>query len=61
MISSGNPQLAFDSLGPEIGRVGGKAVRYRGFFLLDRLKLQGFDRANSGSYHAAVVYRQRIQ
>ena len=61
MIASGNPQLAFDILGPEIGQLEGKAVRYRGFFLVDRLKLEGFDPANSGSSQAAVVYRQRIQ
>ena len=38
-----NPQLAFDIMGPEVGAVNGKNVRYRGFFLVDRLKLTGFN------------------
>ena len=43
MIASGDPRLAFDILGPEIGLRGDKHLRYRGFFLVDRLKLDGFD------------------
>ena len=31
--------LAFDILGPEIGASTGQTTRYRGFFLVDRLKL----------------------
>ena len=61
MIASGDPRLAFDILGPEIGLPGDKNRRYRGFFLVDRLKLDGFDPTTSGPWHSAVVYRQNLQ
>ena len=61
MIASGDPRLAFDILGPEIGLPGQKNRRYRGFFLVDRLKLDGFDPSSPGRSLSAVVYRQRIQ
>jgi hypothetical protein len=61
MLAQGNPQLAFDILGSEIGSVTGTSIRYRGFFLVDRLKLTSFDPANTGSFRAAVVYRKVIQ
>ncbi len=38
---------AFDILGPEIGAANGKNVRYRGFFLVDRLSLTGFNPSSS--------------
>ena len=60
MIASGDPRLAFDILGREIGLHGDKNRRFRGFFLVDRLKLDGFDPTNSGHWHSAVVYRERI-
>ena len=60
MIASGDPRLAFDILGPEIGLPGDKSRRYRGFFLVDRLKLDGFDPTNPGPWHSAVVYRQNL-
>jgi len=60
MLTSGNPQLAYDILGSEIGLPGDKHRRYRGFFLVDRLKLSGFDPTSSGSWHSAVVYRQSL-
>jgi hypothetical protein len=53
--------IAFDILGPEIGAANGKTTRFRGFFLVDRLKLTGFDPAASSAFRSAVVYRQRIQ
>ncbi len=56
-----NPTLAFDILGPEIGATNGKNVRYRGFFLVDRLQLTGYNPASPTGYKQAVVYRQRIQ
>ncbi len=31
------------------------------FFLIDRLKLTGFDPGNAGQFHQAVVYSNRIQ
>ena len=52
-----NPQLAFDIMGPEIGAANGKTTRYRGFFLVDRLQLSGFNPTSSSSFRAAVVYR----
>jgi hypothetical protein len=61
MLTSGNPQLAFDILGAEIGAVTGQMTRFRGFFLVDRLKLPGFDPRNTGSFRSAVVYRKVIQ
>jgi large repetitive protein len=48
-------------LGPEIGLPDQKNRRYRGFFLVDRLKLDGFTPMTSGPWHNAVVYRQRVQ
>jgi large repetitive protein len=61
MLGSANPALAFDILGPEVGAVTGKNVRYRGFYLIDRLQLTSFSPNTPGSYRPAVVYRNRIQ
>ena len=55
------PVLAFDTLGPEIGATNGKSTRYRGFFLVDRLQLTGFNPASPTGFRQAVKYRQRIQ
>jgi hypothetical protein len=60
MIASGDPRPAFDLLGPEIGLAGNKQVRYRGFFLVDRLKLDGFDPTSPGAWRSAVVHRQDL-
>ena len=60
-LAQGNPVLAFDIMGPEVGAVTGKGVRYRGFFLVDRTKLAGFNPSNTGSFRNAVVYRKVIQ
>jgi large repetitive protein len=56
-----NATLAFDTLGPEIGAANGKSTRYRGFFLVDRLQLTGFNPSSPTAFRQAVVYRQRIQ
>ena len=61
MIQQGNPVLAYDMLGPEIGASTGQTTRYRGFFLVDRLKLYSFDDTTPGSFRPAVVYRQTIE
>ena len=61
MLGQGAPQLAFDLIGPEIGALDGQSVRYRGFFLVDRLQLTGFNPGNIGGFRAAVVYRKVIQ
>jgi large repetitive protein len=61
MIASGDPRLAFDILGPEVGLRGDRNFRYRGFFLVDRLRLDGFDPTNTSPWHAAVVYRRILQ
>jgi large repetitive protein len=61
MVASATPWLAYDILGPEIGALNGKNVRYRGFYLVDRLQLTGFDPSSPGQFRAAVTYRQRIQ
>jgi hypothetical protein len=60
-LAQGNPVLAFDTIGPEVGGVTGSNIRYRGFFLVDRTKLTGFDPGNIGSFRSAVVYRKVIQ
>ena len=60
MIALGKPQLAFDNLGPEIGLLYDSRRRYRGFFLVDRLKLDGFDPTNPGPLHSAVLYLQSL-
>jgi hypothetical protein len=52
---------AFDIMGPEVGALNGQSVRYRGFFLVDRLQLTGFDPGNVGAFHSAIVYRKVIQ
>ena len=56
-----NPQDAYDVLGPELGDAAGQTTRYRGFFLVDRTKLYGFDDTTPGSFQPAVVYRQMIE
>ena len=61
MAGSQFPTLAFDILGPEIGAATGQTTRYRGFFLVDRTKLTGFDDTAPGSFQPAVVYRQMIE
>ncbi|MGA7499014.1 MAG: hypothetical protein WBX00_19975, partial [Isosphaeraceae bacterium] len=53
--------LAFDILGPEIGASTGQTTRFRGFFLVDRLQLTGYDPNAVGSFRPAVVYRQTIE
>ncbi|MDG3003329.1 hypothetical protein [Paludisphaera mucosa] len=66
--SQGDPSMAwtdvnaaFDTLGREVGLVGGKNVRQRGFFIVDRLKLDGFDASNPGKFREAVLYRQVLK
>jgi hypothetical protein len=61
MLAQGLPQLAFDVMGPEVGALNGRNVRYRGFFLVDRLKLTGFNPGDTGAWHSAVVYRKVVQ
>jgi len=61
MIQQGIPLLAYDLLGPEIGAASGQTTRYRGFFLVDRTKLYGFDDTTPGSFQPAVLYRQMIE
>ena len=61
MIQQGNPVLAYDMLGPEIGASTGQTTRFRGFFLVDRLQLTGYDPNVIGSFRPAVVYRQTIE
>ena len=66
LMANANPgtslaTLGFDILGPEIGASSGQTTRYRGFFLVDRTKLYGFDDTTPGSFTPAVVYRQMIE
>ncbi len=61
MLGQGLPQLAYDIMGPEVGKLSGTQVRYRGFFIVDRLKLTGFNYNDVGGFRAAVLYRKIIQ
>jgi hypothetical protein len=61
MATVGVPTLAYDIMGPENGALDGSNVRFRAFYLVDRLKLTGFNPGNAGQFHQAVVYRNRIQ
>jgi len=61
MIGSGYPQAAFDVLGPEIGAATSENTRYRSFFVVDRLKLTGFDPDSVGAFRPAVVFRRTIE
>jgi large repetitive protein len=61
MLAQGTPTLAFDIMGAEVGALSGTSVRYKGFFLVDRTKLTGFNPGASGSFRAAVLYRKVIQ
>jgi hypothetical protein len=58
---STSPALAFDILGPEVGASTGQTTRYRGFFVVDRLQLTGFDPNTPGAFRPAVLYRQDIE
>jgi hypothetical protein len=61
MIGSAYPAAAFDVLGPEIGASTGQNTRYRSFFVVDRLKLTGFNPDEVGAFRPAVVYRRTIK
>ncbi|MDR3620331.1 MAG: hypothetical protein P4L85_13355 [Paludisphaera borealis] len=56
-----SPNMAYDVLGREVGMLNGKNVRHRAFFIVDRLKLSGFDSRSPGQYREAVLYRKIIQ
>jgi hypothetical protein len=47
--------LAFDTLGPEIGLQDDQRRRYRGLFLVNRLKLDRFDPSDTDHWHSAVA------
>lgn len=62
----GNPQLGIaDTLGQEMGLAGGRNVRFRSFFVLDRTRSIGFDLpwpgVSSNDFHNCVLYRRRIE
>ena len=61
MASTNTPWLAYDILGPELGDASGQTTRYRGFLVIDRLQLTGYDPNVIGSFRPAVVYRQTIE
>jgi hypothetical protein len=58
---NGSGVLAYDQLGEEVGLPGDKKLRYRGFFIVDRLKLTGFDPNSPGNFRDAVLYRKTIE
>ena len=62
MIATGRPAARpTTSSGPRSAHATGQTTRYRGFFLVDRTKLYGFDDTTPGSFRPAVVYRQMIE
>ncbi len=61
MMAQGQPQLAFDIMGAEVGAQNGQATRFRGFFIVDRLQITGFNPADIGGFRKAVVYRKMIE
>jgi hypothetical protein len=60
-LAATNPAAAYDVIGREIGLQKGKNTRHRGFFIVDRLKLTGFDPLAPGSFRDAVIYRRIIE
>jgi hypothetical protein len=61
LLVSANPAAAYDVLGLELGVLDGKNVRYRGFFLIDRTRAQGFNPFLPGNFQDCVVYRHLIE
>ena len=64
LASSVNPAdaaNAYDKFGLELGKLEGKNIRYRSFFLLDRTKATGFNPTLPGDFRNVVVYRQLIE
>jgi hypothetical protein len=55
------PNGAYDVIGKEVGLLNGTNTRYRGFFVVDRLQLGGFDPSSPGNFRNAVLYRRIIQ
>jgi hypothetical protein len=48
-------------LGPERVAPGGRRVRFRSFFILDRTRATGFDPGGLNGYRDVVIYRSRIE
>ncbi|MHC5536736.1 hypothetical protein ACYOEI_00500 [Singulisphaera rosea] len=61
MVGNLQPHLAFDKLGPELGILSGRNIRYRSFFVIDRTKATGFNPQSPGNFRDCVVYRQTIE
>ncbi len=57
----GNPDLAFDRLGPELGKDQGTATRYRMFYVIDRSKAAGFNPQNPDDFRNIITYQKRIE
>ncbi len=60
-LAASSPGLAYDQFGLELGKLDGKNIRYRAFFLLDRTKVGGFNPSLLEDFRNAVVYRQIIE
>ena len=60
-LAGSNPAKAYDLFGLELGKLEGKNIRYRSFFLLDRTKATGFNPTQPGDFRNVVVYRQLIE
>ena len=60
-LATSNPTAAADSLGREIQSPGGRRIRHRGFFVLDRSRASGLNPADTSCMEDVVVYRQFIE
>ncbi len=60
-MAATNPLMAYDQLGPEIGKAQGQQKRYRAFFVLDRTRATGFNPLDPGDFRQLIVYRRRIE
>jgi hypothetical protein len=52
---------ACDQLGLELGVLTGQNTRFRGFFIVDRTKINGYNPAKPDDFHKAVIYRRKIE
>ena len=60
-LATSNPALAFDLLGTELGSTGGRRVRHRAFFVLDRSRAGGLNPQDRDCIRDVVAYRQLIE
>jgi len=60
-LAATNPSAAYDHLGLELGSLEGTNTRFRGFFLIDRTRVVGFNPTAPGDFRDVIVYRKQIE